>query len=226
MRDAGQGDVPSKVVYAQRLAFALSYIALSKQNRVSISVATRTGAVRSIGEMRGRRNVQRAGKFIVDSVREEETGAASTSLSINDSLREFAKARRGAGVSVVLSDMLSPSGVGDGLRALASGQGGSASFDAFAVQILAPGELEPERDAAAGGGLHGDLRMVDVETGAGVETSVSAALIKRYRENLEKYLAEVSSECAKRNIAHVLLRTDTPLEEALLRTLRQRGLLR
>jgi hypothetical protein len=59
-----------------------------------------------------------------------------------------------------------------------------------------------------------------------VETSVSAALIKRYRENLEKYLAEVSSECAKRNIAHVLLRTDTPLEEALLRTLRQRGLLR
>ena len=226
MRDAGQGDVPSKVVYAQRLAFALSYIALSKQNRVSISVATRTGAVRSIGEMRGRRNVQRAGKFIVDSVREEETGAASTSLSINDSLREFAKARRGAGVSVVLSDMLSPSGVGDGLRALASGQGGSASVDAFAVQILAPGELEPERDAAAGGGLHGDLRMVDVETGAGVETSVSAALIKRYRENLEKYLAEVSSECAKRNIAHVLLRTDTPLEEALLRTLRQRGLLR
>lgn len=226
MRDAGTQEGPPKVVYAQRLAFALSYIALSKENRVSISVATRGGAVRSIGEMRGRRNIQRAGRFIVDAVREEETGAASASVDLNTSLREFAKARRGAGVSVVLSDLLSPGGVGEGLRSLASGQGGAASFDGFAVQILAPGELEPERDAAAGGGLNGDLRLVDVETGAGVETSVSAALIKRYRENLEKYLAEVSSECARRNIAHVLLRTDTPLEEALLRTLRQRGLLR
>lgn len=234
MRDAGTAETPSKVVFAQRLAFALSYIALSKQNRVSLSVLTRDGKVASLGEMRGRRNVQRAGKFIVDAVREEETSADSRAhkADINDGLREFARLRRGAGVSVVLSDLLSPEGVREGLRYFAAGHGESGgtagAFDCFAIQIMSPGELEPERDAAASGGgtLTGDLRLVDVETGAGVETSVSAALIKRYRENLEKYLADVSSFCASRNIAHVLLRTDTPLEEALLRTLRQRGLVR
>jgi hypothetical protein len=184
--------------------------------------------------MRGRRNIQRAGKFIVDAVRQEQTSADSRahSADINDGLREFARLRRGAGVSVVLSDLLSPDGVREGLRYFAAGHGESGgtagAFDCFAIQVMSPGELEPERDAAASGGgtLTGDLRLVDVETGAGVETSVSAALIKRYRENLEKYLADVSSFCASRNIAHVLLRTDTPLEEALLRTLRQRGLVR
>src|SRR5690606_12513672 len=121
-------------------------------------------------------------------------------------------------------------GVDEGLRALASGERGGGSgagaFDCFAIQVLAPSELDPASEAAAGGPLTGDLRLVDVETGAGVETSVSGALLKRYRENLERYLAGISSACAARNIAHVLLRTDTPLEDALLRTLRQRGLVR
>lgn len=242
MRDSGGAEAPSKVVFAQRLAFALAYIALRKQNRVAISVLTRDGRVVSIDEMRGTRNIQRAGAFIVDAVRSEETGASSgrvvplapptsgrggSSADINVGLKEFAKRRRGSGVSVVISDLLSPGGVGEGLRALAAGHDGAAgAFDCFAIQTLSPGELEPEREAASSGGLHGDLRLVDVESGAGVETSVNAALLKRYRQNLEKYLADVASACASRNIAHTLLRTDTPLEEALLRTLRQRGLVR
>jgi len=242
MRDAPPGappgETPSKVVFAQRLAFALAYIGLTKQNRVSLSVLTRAGAVRTLGEMRGRRNIPRAGKFILDAVCEEETGAFTEEKTlsgpdINDGLREFARQRRGSGVSVVLSDLLSPRGVEDGLRALAAGSGsgsgpggGGKSFDCFAVQILSPSELEPEREAAGGGVLQGDLRLVDVETGAGVETSVNAALIKRYRENLDRYLSDVTRFCAARNIAHVPLRTDASLEDAILRTLRGRGLLR
>lgn len=232
MRDSGGADAPSKVVFAQRLAFALSYIALSKQNRLSLSVLT-PGGVASLGEMRGRRNIQRAARFLIDSVREERTDArASAGIDINDGLREFARRRSGSGVSVVLSDLLTPApgGPSEGLRYLAAGHGeaSSGSFDAFAIQILSPSELEPEREAQASGGgsLTGDLRLVDVESGAGVETSVTAALIRKYRENLERYLGDISSFCASRRIAHVLMRTDASLEESLLRTLGQRGLIR
>ncbi|MGP1310221.1 MAG: DUF58 domain-containing protein, partial [Phycisphaerales bacterium] len=98
MRDAGGPETPSKVVFAQRLAFALAYIALSKQNRVSLSVLRRDGAVRALGEMRGKRNVPRAGRFIIDEVRAEATGASSAgspSADVNEGLPEFARQRRG-----------------------------------------------------------------------------------------------------------------------------------
>jgi len=51
MRDSGGAEAPSKVVFAQRLAFALAYIALRKQNRVAISVLTRDGRVVSIDDL-------------------------------------------------------------------------------------------------------------------------------------------------------------------------------
>lgn len=232
MRDSGVQDAPSKVVFAQRLAFAIAYIALSKQNRLSLSVLT-TGGIVSLGEMRGRRNIQRAARFILDTVREEKTDASARSaMDINEGLREFARRRSGSGVSVVLSDLLTPApgGPTEGLRYLAAGHGesSSGSFDAFAVQILSPSELEPEREAQASGGagLTGDLRLVDVETGGGVETSVTGALLKRYRENLERYIGDIASFCASRRVSHVLLRTDASIEESLLRTLRGRGLIR
>lgn len=227
-----------KLAYAQRLAAALGYVGLANNNRVSMSVFSAAGIAR-LAETRGRRNIRRVTDFIL----EHADPAAASANAGSPSSGSFARAmraiaaerrRRSRGVIVVVSDFLFPEGHEEGLRWLAAGAGhgaGAASasgeaFDAFAIQVLAPGELDPaveNRDGQAS--LLGDLRLVDVESGASVDTTVTAALIARYRERIREHLDALSTYCSSRRIAYLRLLTDSDPEKAVLDTLRRRGLL-
>jgi hypothetical protein len=89
--------------------------------------------------------------------------------------------------------------------------------------VLAPGEIEPEREP--GGGVIGDLRLTDAETGKAAEVTVSGALLKRYKARVQEHIEGVRSLCAARDIAHLLARSDSDVRGLLLGDLRRRGLL-
>ena len=55
--------------------------------------------------------------------------------------------------------------------------------------------------------------------------SIGPALVKRYQANLEAYCRHVKETCQRRGIAYLMTPTDVPVETAVLRYLRQRGLL-
>ncbi len=214
---------PSKVLFAHRMAMALSSIGLVNQNRVVVSVYGLPGRriVRTLPAVRGRRNIERVGRFLLDSLATEAKRALGDRAEPEPfarAMREVALTRAGAGVMVVLTDLLETGDFERGLTDL-TGRG----FDAHIIQTLAPTELEPER--AASEGLVGDLRLTDVETGRAAEVTITGALIRRYKARLEAHLQRVERACLVRGIRHALVRTDTSIDQLVLDALRRRGLL-
>lgn len=224
---------PNKLAFAARLAMAIGYVGLVKQNRVGMTVFGRPGrddAARPLGidrlpDMRGRHNVQRLGAFLLDAVwggRDTTTstgGPPAPGGEFNAALRTIAKLRVGKGVMVVLGDFLVDDGYEPGLKALAAAGG----YDTYCVQILSPGEIDPEK--GADGGITGDLRLTDIESGRGAEVTVTAPVIKRYKERLRAYCEGLEGFCRARDMSHVVVRSDAEMETVLLETMRRRGLL-
>jgi hypothetical protein len=125
-------------------------------------------------------------------------------------------------VFIVLSDFLDAEGYELGLRDLAAAGG----YDTWCVQVLSPGELEPERLEQAGSlGIAGDVRLTDVETGVAKEVTVTPELVRRYKVRLGEFIDRLRKYCLSRDMEHLLVRTDEPVDRVVLETMRRRGVL-
>jgi uncharacterized protein (DUF58 family) len=199
---------PGKFAFALQLAMALGYIGLTNHNRVSLHAFNDAG-VRPLVNLRGRRRTQEMGAWLLEL---EPRGASA----FNEAMRLIALGRQGKGVMVVLSDFMFKEGFEKGLRYLSGG-----GYDTFCMQLLSPEEIDPGRH-----GLAGDLRLTDVEDEDVAEVTMSAALLKRYRENLNAWCGSLRDFCVRRGITHLTVDTSTDLATLLLDYLRRRGLLR
>lgn len=222
-----ESGLPNKLVFAHQVAMALAYIGLVKQNRVQVA-SFGPGGVRQLAPLRGRSGIARVSAFLLESVKESPLNAQPTGAPANDlnsSLRQIAMNRSGRGVMIVLSDFLVPGGpaaLQPAINALAAA--GSAAYDTALLQILAPAEINPATESESG--LVGDLRLTDVESGHAAEVTVSAALLARYRANLDAYTAGLRQAAAARGIACFLVPSDVPVETLVLDSLRRGGILR
>lgn len=230
---------PNKFFYMQQTAMALGYVGLVNLNRVAVTAiggqfvpsgmtdkeaadlraaGTRIGAtgvppvgedaspVYNIRDLRGRRRVQDLARFLC-SLR--PTGGTSFA----EQAKRIALTRRGKGVMIVLSDFFMKEGYETGLRLLI-GRG----YDLFAIQILSPQEVEPD--------IKGDLRLRDVEDYDTAEVTISAPLLKKYKQVLAAYCGGLRDFCARREITCLTVQSNMPIDSLLLDYLRKRGLLR
>ncbi|GJQ29858.1 MAG: hypothetical protein HBSAPP03_17420 [Phycisphaerae bacterium] len=216
---------PNKAVYAHRLAMALAYVGLVNQNRVCMGTFGGAGGVSErLAPLRGRTGIQRIARFLLDSLarlnRATPTGPDAGDL-FADVMRRMMRLGSPRGIVVVVSDFLFDAEAG--LNALTPGVA-TGMIDPFAVQVLAPGELDPARDAPLG--LIGDLRLTDVETGRAAEVTITPDAVERYRAGLAAHHARLRHACHARGVAHVLVPTDTPVEVLVTNTLRRGGMLR
>lgn len=228
---------PSKLVFASRLAMAIGSIGLVNMNRVSAATfgwGSEPGVV-ELAPMRGRRNVERLGRFVLDALERAERDRAPggegghepvPSGGFLEAARRIASPRHagGRGVMIVISDYLVQEGLIEALNYYAGGVGGGGAFDTTCLQVLSPDEIDPA--LARERGLIGDLRLTDVESGRASEVTVSAALLKRYRQRFDEHQDLLERACNARSMSHVLVPTDTDLEALLLGELRRRGLFR
>jgi hypothetical protein len=216
---------PNKFLFMQKLAAALAYIGLVNLNRVAITAIGEkigaaddpetagqsaagppVGVVSQVRDLRGRRRLTDLVAYLCSL---EPVG----STRFTDACKRIAIARRGKGVMLVLSDFFVKEGYEDGLRLL-KGHG----YEVFAVQVLAPEELEPK--------LGGDLRLKDVEDGDTAEVTITASLLKKYKQTINAYCNRLHEFCAQRDITHMTVTSDTPVDQFVLEYLRRRGLLR
>ena len=196
---------PPKFDFARQVAGAVGYVALCGFDRVSVSVfpeaageAAARGALRSV---RGRRS---ALEFFQNLNQLKAQGTAE----LNEALRRGALQARQPGVGVVLSDFLDPAGYEAGLGALVA-----RGFQVSAVQILAPEEINPSS--------YGDLRLVDAETGQKQEVSFGRYRLAAYQRTVQNYCQRLREFCQSRGINSFMASSDTPLEQLLLKQLRE-----
>jgi uncharacterized protein (DUF58 family) len=196
---------PRKFDFARQVAAAIGYVALCGFDRVSVipfpdnpSEAAVRGALRSV---RGRKS---ALSFFQNLNQVTASGVAN----LNDALRRGALEARQAGVAVILSDFLDPAGYEGGLGALL-GRG----FQVNTVQILAPEELNPL--------TYGDLKLVDSESGGIQEVTFGRYRLKVYQQTVQNFCQRLREFCTVRGMNFFMAGSDTPLEQLLLKQLRQ-----
>ena len=85
------------------------------------------------------------------------------------------------------------------------------------IQIVDPSEVRPP--------LHGDVRLVDEETGEAREVTVTPRVLERFARAHAEYRAGIERFCAEKQVTFHAVETSTPFDEAILRILRRGGML-
>lgn len=223
--DAGS---PNKLLFAARLAMALGYIGLVNQNRISVTVFGRPGipGIVRLPDMRGRHQIDRLANFILqqvwrtgDHLQRTDSLAPGPGGSFNEAISTIARTRTGKGVMVLLSDFLVEDGYESGLRTL----GAASGYDTYCLQVLAPAEIDPEREGEES--IIGDLRLTDIESGRAAEVTITRQVIEKYKQRLQAYCTRLEQFCTARAMVHRIVRSDESIETLVLDTLRRRGLL-
>ncbi len=196
---------PSKLLYACKIAAALGFVGLVNMDRVLVEVFN-DNLTQSLPALRGRRSMWR----LMDFLQKLEPAGPS---DLRQAMRTFSIKCSGKGVVVLLSDFMDKGGYEEALRYLVARQ-----MDVYAIQILSQEEIDPE--------IVGDLKLTDIEDGDTAEITVSAPLLKRYKQNLAAYCAALHEFCSRRGITYLFANNQIPFDQLVLKYLRQRGLVR
>ena len=74
--------------------------------------------------------------------------------------------------------------------------------------------------------LAGDLTLVDAEDSDETDVTISAPLIRRYKETLAAFVSSLKDYCTRRGMTHVLAPTSLPFDTLILDYLRKRGVVK
>jgi uncharacterized protein (DUF58 family) len=192
---------PEKLLFAKRAAAALGHIALAGEDRVVVTALTGRSARRQSG-LRGSGRVFR----LLANLSTIQPADGPTDLLA--SARQAGAMLSGRGVIVLISDLLDPA-ADRVIRELAA-----TGSELIVLHTLSPDELDPQ--------LEGDLRLVDSETGEGIDVTVDLATLDEYRARLAAWQDGLAELARKRRASYVPISTDIPLADLVFAELRRR----
>ncbi len=195
---------PPKLRYGKQLAAALAYVALNNLDRVSIT-ALRDGSAERLAPTRGRNRIFTVFEFL-------RPLRADGGTHLADAISTFAAQNKRRGVAILISDLYDPLGFEEPINALRF-----ARFETHILRLVSPDEAEPN--------LHGELELVDSETGLTRQVTVTPALLARYRAARAERDQRLEAFCGEKQVGLSTLDISVPPEEAILNVLRHGGLL-
>jgi len=196
---------PTKLQYGKQVAAALSFIGLVNHDRVMLDTFS-SNLREGMRGIRGRSQMYRVVGHL-DSLQ------ADGGSDLTAAAKSFAIKHAGKGIVVVISDFMDKRGYADALRYLLA-----RNMDIYVVHVLSQEEVEPE--------LVGDLKLVDAEDDDVAEITISAPLLKRYKDNLNGFVGGFKEWCTKRGITYIFTTNQNPFDKLILNYLRERGLVR
>jgi hypothetical protein len=147
---------------------------------------------------------------VFEFLRNVEAGGVTR---LGKAMDTFVHQNKRRGLAVVISDFYDPRGFEEGINELRYNK-----FEPFVLQVYDEREANPT--------LHGDLTLVDCETGEAKEVTVSRSLLEQYRTEHERYCNELAAFCTARAIPYFRTHTKVPFDELVLRIFRIGGFLR
>jgi uncharacterized protein (DUF58 family) len=196
---------PPKMHYAMKVAAALTYIGLANLDRVAI-IPFGDKLLGRLPPARGKNRIHRVFEFL-------RTCDIGGKTELAECAKTFVTQNKRRGLVVIISDFYDPDGYVEGLNTLRYNK-----FEPFVLQVYDQREADPE--------LHGDLALVDCETGDLREVTVSRSLLDAYKKEHAKYCEELEQFCTARALPFFRTTTAVPFEELVLRIFRSGGFLR
>jgi uncharacterized protein (DUF58 family) len=196
---------PTKLQYAKQLAVALGFVGLIRADRVRIETLDQKPAQRSPA-YRGRASVWRMEQQI-------QAIKPSSDTNLARGVKNFCLRNPGRGIVVLISDLMDKEGYETALKYFVSHE-----MDCFVIQVLSREELDPD--------VKGDLRLVDCEDHDEAEVTVSAPLMRKYKQTLDGFVASVQQFCTRRGMHYLLANNQIPVSQLVAKHLRRRGLVR
>ena len=199
------GNPLPKLHYAMQVGAALTYVGLANLDRVAI-VPFGDRIMDRLAPSRGKNRIFRVFQFL----RSCEIGGKT---ELADCMKDFVAQNKRRGLAVVISDFYDPKGFEQGINTLRYNK-----FEPFVLQVYDRREADPP--------LHGDLTLVDCETGDTREVTVSRALLESYKRAHEDYCKELEAYCTKYAMPFFRTHTAIPFDELVLKIFRSGGFLR
>ncbi len=194
-----------KLHYAMQVGAALTYVGLANLDRVSI-IPFSDRLLDRLPPARGKNRIFRVFDFLKNCQIGGKTEMA-------ECMKDFVTQNKKRGLAVVISDFYDPKGFEAGINTLRY-----YKFEPFVLQTYDLREASPN--------LHGDLALVDCETGDVREVTVSKSLLEQYEREHEKYCKELEGYCTKYAMPFFRTHTSIPFDELVLRIFRSGGFLR
>ena len=195
----------AKLNYAKKMAAALGYIGLCNQDHVSY-IAFNGKVTERLAPTSGRGQIFKIFQFL-----EKLKGEGQTSFE--DSFKTFASENRRRGVAVVISDFYNPEGYEKALNFLHYQQ-----FETYVVHIADESEFDPK--------VHGDVTLIDDETGERVDLTMTPRLVAKYQKAFETLCLKMEAYCVARHMLYFRTPVSTPFDEIVLKVFRAGGFLK
>lgn len=194
-----------KLHYAMQIGAALTYVGLANLDRVAI-IPFADRLTGRLPPSRGKNRIFR----VFDFLRKCQIGGKT---QLAECMKDFVTQNKRRGLAVVISDFYDPVGFEQGINTLRYHK-----FEPFILQAYDLREASPA--------LHGDLTLVDCETGDTREVTVSKSLLDAYEREHEKYCKELEAYCTKYALPFFRTHTSIPFDELVLKIFRSGGFLR
>ena len=202
-RSMAFGETTRKIDYAKRIAAAIAYVALANLDRVSV-VTFEDEVKARLAPTRGKNRIFKVFEFLRGVEAEGRTGTA-------DAMKTFVAQNKRRGVAILISDLYDPDGFEGGINTLRYHK-----FEPYVIQVFDPVEVRPP--------LHGDVRLVDNETGEAREVTITPRVLERYAKAHAAYRQRIEDFCTQKHVPYYAIETTVPFDEAVLDILRRGGL--
>lgn len=199
--DFGDGS-SHKGEFARRLAAALAWVALNRQEPVRVWLLQGDAAIPAPATS------TRAGalKLFQALATTLEHGQANLANAVESALRGHR-----AGPVILISDLFDPNWAAAITRLGQSGEG-------CLIQTLSPDEWRPP--------LGDEVELLDAETAEIRATTLNPKELAAYHTRLAAFLGDIKQHCARHNIAYAALDTGEPFADVVLKQLTAAGILR
>lgn len=195
-----------KLDVAKQLAAMISYLALSAGDRLYPFAAPGVGGhtMMTAPPARHAGAWPRVERWLEDL---EPIGTADLARAA----RDIAGPRAVRGPLVIISDFMTT----DWQNTLS---GLSLAGGGLVLHVLAPEELDPD--------LAGDLKLIDIESGADTDVSTTSEAMRQYQETLQSFLDGVSGSAHRGGLDYVMVPAVEGSVASVLRTLATRNVVR